>query len=366
VAAVLGLVRAVGRRRVDPWLPAVLVLAPLVRYESLLVCGLTLIVLARYGWWRLSVLTGLLIAATLGAFTLYLLSLGLPPVANSISAHSNFVNGSVGGYRIVSVLGSVFHQFFLNATQVRGVILLLFAVAFGAMALRTRDDRTIALFGLLACVAYLFFGKISGIGRHEAALFAVVTLVLTYLLRGRIVQNLDSGTYSRPTIFGLYLTVAMCGSFLRANFLVPFASHNIYEQQFQMHRFVQEHTTGPVAVNDIGWVAYRNDGYVLDLAGLASTDALNTRRSGYTPETLQRLVARYDAVLVMIYDKWFRSGPGTGWTFLARLHTSKPAVHVADETVSFYAPPGADADALRRKLKTFAETLPPGVALEVQ
>ncbi|MGD8811048.1 MAG: hypothetical protein PVG24_15670, partial [Gammaproteobacteria bacterium] len=193
VAAVLGLVRAVGRRRVDPWLPAVLVLAPLVRYESLLVCGLTLIVLARYGWWRLSVLTGLLIAATLGAFTLYLLSLGLPPVANSISAHSNFVNGSVGGYRIVSVLGSVFHQFFLNATQVRGVILLLFAVAFGAMALRTRDDRTIALFGLLACVAYLFFGKISGIGRHEAALFAVVTLVLTYLLRGRIVQNLDSG-----------------------------------------------------------------------------------------------------------------------------------------------------------------------------
>ena len=35
----------------------------------------------------------------------------------------------------------------------------------------------------------------------------------------------------------------------------------------------------PVAVNDLGWVAWRNDEYVLDLWGLASLQALEARRT---------------------------------------------------------------------------------------
>ena len=36
---------------------------------------------------------------------------------------------------------------------------------------------------------------------------------------------------------------------------------NIYYQQQQMHRFAADYYKGNVAVNDLGWVAYKNDNY---------------------------------------------------------------------------------------------------------
>ncbi|MDX1696293.1 MAG: hypothetical protein R3208_21185, partial [Ketobacteraceae bacterium] len=48
---------------------------------------------------------------------------------------------------------------------------------------------------------------------------------------------------------------------------VPIASNNIYQQQYQMHRFAVEYYNKPLAVNDLGYVSYNNDNYVLDLWG---------------------------------------------------------------------------------------------------
>lgn len=43
--------------------------------------------------------------------------------------------------------------------------------------------------------------------------------------------------------------------YVRATVTNPIASRNIYEQQYQMHRFVVDYYRDAVAVNDLGFVA---------------------------------------------------------------------------------------------------------------
>ena len=72
----------------------------------------------------------------------------------------------------------------------------------------------------------------------------------------------------------------------------PAAALSIHEQQHQMHRFATRYFPHPVAVNDLGWVAYDNDQRVLDLWGLGSEAARRlTRQSGRTTDTLRQLTA---------------------------------------------------------------------------
>ena len=49
---------------------------------------------------------------------------------------------------------------------------------------------------------------------------------------------------------------------------VPLAASNVYEQQLQMHRFIDGYYRAPVAVNDLGLASYHNPWPVLDLGGL--------------------------------------------------------------------------------------------------
>jgi len=371
VAIFLGLVRVLTHRHVDSWLPVALFLAPLVRYESLLIAGLALFVLVRCGFWKQAAVTGLLIAGSVGAFSLYLTSIGLSPLPNSISAHSNLVDQTTTGTPAASILITVLTQFLTNVLQLRGPILLIFAVVFGTIMFRARKtgrshaDKQVALFGFLACVGFLFCGKLLGMGRHEASILTLAVLILIFLFRDQIVQDIENRARSRRTTFVIYLLATVSGTFLPGAVLVPVASNNIHEQQYQMHRLVTEFIPGPVAVNDIGWVSYRNEAPVLDLWGLASTNALRARIAGYAPAKLAKLVTQSGAPLIMIYDDWFDIRPTKEWVPLARLHLSKPAIYVADDTVALYAPVGADIARLRATLLAFAKTLPPGASLDL-
>jgi hypothetical protein len=371
VAIFLGVIRALEHRRVDSWLPVALFLAPLVRYESLLISGLALIVLVRRGFWKQATVTALLIAASVGAFSLYLTSIGLSPFPNSISANSNFVDQTITGSHAVSILFAALRQFMFNLFQLRGPILFVFAVVFGVIVFRAKKtarspaDKLVALIGFLTCIGFLFGGKLMGMGRHEAAMFTLAVLILIYLFRDRFMEDIESRARSRQTMLCIYLLAVLFGTFLPGAVLAPVASNNIHEQQYQMHRLATEFIPGPVAVNDIGWVSYRNEAPVLDLWGLASTGALRARRTGSAPAALAKLVSQSGAPLIMIYDEWFDARLTTEWVPLARLHLSKRAIYVAENTVALYAPIGADIAKLRTKLRDFARTLPNGASLEL-
>src|SRR6185295_1118807 len=141
------------------------------------------------------------------------------------------------------------------------------------------------------------------------------------------------------------------------------ASNNIYEQQYQMHRFVTDFYKKPVAVNDIGWVSYKNDGYVLDLYGLASIEALKLRQAGGNDDWMSRLAKSKDVELAMVYDDdqgFIKKIPAT-WRKIGQLRLSKRRITPSRASVAFYAlTPGATEE-IRDLAEAFSRTLPPGV-----
>ena len=79
---------------------------------------------------------------------------------------------------------------------------------------------------------------------------------------------------------GAVLLAALFPASLVWTAISPWAAQDIWRQQWQMRRFVIEHVKAPVAVNDIGLVAYRNPHMVLDLIGLGSEEVRLQRLAG--------------------------------------------------------------------------------------
>ena len=129
-----------------------------------------------------------------------------------------------------------------------------------------------------------------------------------------------------------------------------------------MHRFATEFMPGPVAVNDLGWVPWRNDDYVLDLWGLGSEEAREARRAENGSGYLDRLTSRHGVRFAMIYDTWFPGAIPDEWCRIAGLATS--SVSAGSELVSFYLIDRAAEAEMRDALERFAPTLPPGAQLD--
>jgi hypothetical protein len=137
------------------------------------------------------------------------------------------------------------------------------------------------------------------------------------------------------------------------------ASNNIYVQQYQMHRFAAEFYRRPVAVNDLGWVAYRNDNYVVDLWGLSSEAARRDREQASGTEWLDAIMREHGAKVAMIYDDWFPAHPST-WRRLGELKLLRSRYTPASSTVAFYTTDEATFTEVRPLLRRFVATLPSG------
>jgi hypothetical protein len=106
----------------------------------------------------------------------------------------------------------------------------------------------------------------------------------------------------------LLAVAILVAPYLRSEFLTPLASRGIYEQQFQMHRFVADFYREPVAVNDLGWVSYQNGAFVLDLTGLGSELVRRLRTAqAFGAAKRAEITAHYDIGLVTVYESWFFS-----------------------------------------------------------
>ncbi|EYD74782.1 hypothetical protein Rumeso_03645 [Rubellimicrobium mesophilum DSM 19309] len=129
-----------------------------------------------------------------------------------------------------------------------------------------------------------------------------------------------------------------------------------------MHRFATEYFPRAVAVNDLGWVSYRNDNYVLDLWGLGSEEAREAMRSdSLTSEFVREVAVRHGVTYAMIYKDVFRGSIPGEWCEIAELRTSK--VTAFEGEVAFYLLRPEEETAMRRALASFEESLPEGSSL---
>ena len=215
-----------------------------------------------------------------------------------------------------------------------------------------------------ALIAHLLFGSFGGLLRYQSyalAMGAAGTLILWHRTIARAI--------SRPSmvapivaslallIFGFWPMVVIAAT--------PQASRSTYEHQYQMHRFAVDFYKRPIAVNDLGWVSYRNPNYVLDLWGLGSEAARQARLVARKPGWMDRLVSARRIGLVVIYPNWFEGDIPSRWRRLAVLRGAHgQGTAGGEDTVFLATSPESEAEALAA-LRAFAGAIGPAATLTI-
>lgn len=128
-----------------------------------------------------------------------------------------------------------------------------------------------------------------------------------------------------------------------------------------MRRWCVDFWKAPVLANDIGYISFRNPYYVLDVWGLASSEALE-RRNDRNSEWMNDLSKRYGAECAVVYPRIQLPG---NWTLLASMYLSRRRISIADKELHFYAANERSMRIMRRKLLEYRKGLPDGVNLEI-
>lgn len=361
VLLVYGLIVVAEQQRLPWWLLLAIVLGPLVRYENLALSVPALMLLLFLGRARLALALAAFTLAPLLAFSAFLRASGLSWLPNSVIAKSEALDA--GGP--MSILRAAITNGVAAASSRAGVVLLA-ALALLVLVLvaseRARNERLLALFGAAAIVLHLMF---AGLGwwfyRYEIYILAAMLALLAYLFRRQLRALAALAPWRLAAV--LAAMFAFVGfPHLFGVLHTPLAARNIYLQHYQMQRLAQTHYGAPVAVNDLGLVAYHNPHYVLDLWGLASAEALRARKEERPAEWMAALARERGVRLAMIYDDWYEDKPAT-WIAVGQLVFTGKRVTAANRVVSVYATDAESAPRVRAALTALDRDLPAGACV---
>ncbi|OYX45303.1 MAG: hypothetical protein B7Z02_01690 [Rhodobacterales bacterium 32-67-9] len=356
---VFGLWRALTGRGVSAWFIAAAIAAPLLRYEGLALAlgaaGALLLTGERRA--GLAIVSGALGGVV--AFSLFLVSQGLEPLPGSVLAKTSSLDPN-GNSALRYVVG-----FLANLTRPAAMVIAALAVVavlatLALPALRRGPAFWLLMVVVLSALGHLVFGQIGWMHRYEPyiliSLAAALLLVSAsvekagILLRGAVVLAIvGAGVSYMPSLWGTYV----------------WNPRAIHLQQAQMARLAQDYLDVPVAVNDLGQVAWGNRNYVLDLWGLGSDEARKIRfgHEQPGPRWAGPLAGKHGIKAAMIYDDWFATAAGEDWVRVATMVTLEPKGTLGGWEVAIYATDPSYARELRDKLAEFAPTLPEGAAV---
>ncbi len=361
LAVGVGLVECANHRPPPWWLYAGIVFNPLLRYEGLAVAGAAVFVLVWYGHRRPAILCTIAFALPLAAFSVIAVRNGLDPLPSSVLVKSDVVNGGGTGM-IRTVVES------LRVAARTPVFALLVVGALVHLLVQGRKGVT-PLHGYVLAVlgAHAIAGQFGWFGRYELYAYAAVLPVAVHFAQKAIAASWRHQDAPRRLVATTVVLVAMTVGYIEVAATTPLAARNIYLQQAQMARFADEHWSEPIAVNDVGLVAYRDGDYVLDLWGLASQDARKARALDNGPDWMHRLAVERGVKAAIIYTDpdWFPDVPSE-WEKVARMSFTMPRITAAVPEVTFFATSREDADRLRAALRQFESTLPAGAALTME
>jgi len=361
VAVLTGLVQAGNTARAPVWLPLAILGCAAIRFEGFALAFAAIAVLAWQMQWRAAAVSGLLVVALGTGWAVAMSAMGLPILPSSVMVKSDIASAAIDAER-VSFVGRTIMGLLDGSENRWGLFLALAAAGTLAglvLAPPQTGARMAAQAGLAALLAHLVFGQYGWFGRYQvyAVGIALATLALTLGPAWR-----RAGTLTARTWLTMLMLICVALPSVRLAAITPPAARNIYEQQFQMHRFATEFFPRNVAVNDLGYVAFGNPAHVLDLWGLGSETARRmTANGGRTVEMLDTLTRQSETVYAMIYEEWFQSAVPPGWCRIAQLRTS--LVTAASDTVAIYLIDLQAEAAMRAALSGLEATLPNGAKL---
>lgn len=366
--ALHGLVEVTESERAPGWLWPALIAGPLIRFEGLAVSAPALVALFLLGYRRASAITGGLIVATMAGYVFFLVRLGLPPLPTSVLMKSSVASSAVDVHSPFA-LARAFLGNALEAIRGRaGLLLFLFAAvtAVGALAPEIRRSGRrllVPAVAVTAAIGHLFAGRFGWFERYEIYIVLFEFLSMLYVWRGELAGYAQRARLGVVCAAAALLIVNV--PYVQATALTPSAARNIYEQQYQMHRFATEIYQAPVAVNDLGWVSFQNPHYVLDLWGLGSEEARRARTLAQNPQWMEQLTSKYGVGVAMVYKAWFPQGLPDSWTRVARLRMDSARITAAGRSVAIYRTPEADSERVMDALQQFSEILPKGTRLDI-
>lgn len=328
-------------------------LAPLIRYENIVFSVLSIIFLILKKDRIRPVITAIAMFAVLGGFSFFLKENTGSYLPTSVLSKSGMSDGGL--------VGTLFGNFKDNLTSGIGAVFAGLNLPFIFLFLnpnRRVDDRLFAGMIFIVSLAHLIGGEFLHWQRYHFYAQALAMLSLTVLFSDKISKAsryfLNAAGYIRFLIASAVITLFLFPGLIFQIFTIPIACNNIYSQQYKMHRFLQEHYPENVAVNDIGYPAWRNNNYILDFAGLAYPKARNYSRNPEAVPMMSDDVEAKNVRLAMLYDNWFPYLPEE-WEKIGELTIEGPNVVCGGKTVSFYSTSPEYTLELREKIEEAKE-----------
>ncbi len=349
------------------------IVAPLMimtRYEGLFMLGVTaLLFLARRKY-----LSAVLLAA-----------IGVLPVCIygfiSMAQDWWFFPNSVllkGNMPASSSLGRILFFFYMSLRRlVENAHVLVLLMAAGIFLYRKLGERKLFQSPLSVMLTifigssllHLLFARTSWFFRYEAYLVGVGVFILA-IAAGNYKEWLDLIGLRKLNFKSaiILLTVLIIASpfILRAGqslIRIQQATRNIYEQQFQMARFLHKYYDGQaVGANDIGAINYYADIDCFDLWGLGTMEVARARfRGTYNSDLVSRMAGDYGVKIAIIYEEWFNvdvpGGVPEEWIPVGKWRILDNKI-CGDDEVTFYAVDPSEKDRLMQSLQEFSAEIP--------
>jgi len=365
-----------GSGQSNRWPSKILLLAcalflPLTRYESLFLLGMASLLFL----FRKRVVEALALGATgllpVIAYGWLSVSQGWFWLPNSVLLKGDAPTLSLAG------IGKFVFHFGEKLTQNPHILILLSLalIVFILGSKRNKDfwQRKNVLLALFcsATLLHLLFASTGWFYRYEAYLVALGLLVIPIGARESWPEKFsfvwDRGLiprYGATVLLVLVVSLPLVGRGLVSFFRIPQATHNIYEQQYQMGLFLKNfYPNKSIAANDIGAINYLADVHCLDLMGLANREVAQLKRAGaYDTQPISNLAQQRGVEVAIVYDRWFEGPTGlpSQWVKVGEW-TIPHNVVCAEETVAFYAVAPSEADHLIENLRAFSPRLPSDV-----
>lgn len=355
LAIVLGLLRLIQDEEMNLLILIGAFFATAMRLEGLALGLMAAFVVMRQVGAKPAILTALLAVIPAVAFVGGLVSLGLDPLPASVQAK---LGGNSG--EELSFINRIAIGFRVNIAKPGGFMLLLaclgmLSLVMAAPRLREQGPRALGIAILMAGLAHLMFGQIGWMERYEGYIWAT-------LAAGLVALSADEhGETALPSVMTIgVLLVGITTYFTPWSVHFPWGMRAIYMQPAQSARFAKDFAQVPVAVNDLGIVSWANPNYVLDLWGLASTEARHLRLGNPEQGWAEPLTQQHGVQLAMIYDAWLSEAVGADWVKLGELRLDIAKGYLGSDRVSYYATSPEYVDHLTGALQQWAPTLPDG------
>jgi hypothetical protein len=340
-------------------LGAAVVAGPLIRYENLAVSAAALAFLFLQGRRKTAAALAVAMLVPIAAFSGYLHALGLGFVPTSVLAKSNLATAGGTARKLVANV----YRNLQNPMGTLEALAMIALVSFAMLGKLPARERRWAGCVAAAAALHLAAGQFGWFNRYEISSYLFAAVSLLYLSRHWLARRVALGGLLPVSAVMVMAALVFSHPYVAGLFQIPLASNNIHEQQFQMHRFAFEFYRRPVAVMDLGYVAFRNRNYVLDINGLASREALGHLAQHDAPDWMDEMARKKSVDWAMVYDRPGLGVPGN-WKRLGVLHLGRRCITPAMSEVSFYALNDSAFAQIRPLIPAFRESLPKGVVFD--